>query len=162
MLNRSFDELAAGERFTTPPRPVAAADVDAFAALTGDHHPQHVDADWAAASPFGERIAHGLLVLGLAAGAVPFDADRVVALRRVRDVVFKRPVRLGDAIRSDGRIADLRAIDDGTGLVAVAVDVRNQDGRTVARATLEVLWRRDALPAVDDDGCVHAYSSVPL
>ena len=53
--------------------------------------------------PFGERIAHGLLVLSIAAGLVPFDPQRVIALRRVRDVVFKRPVRFGDTITRRGR-----------------------------------------------------------
>ena len=74
-----------------------------FAGLTGDFHPQHADAEWAAASPFGERIAHGLLVLSLAAGLVDFDPEEVLALRRVRDVVFKRPVKLGDTIRVERR-----------------------------------------------------------
>ena len=77
-------------------RTVTEADVTAFAGLTGDFHPQHVDAEWAAQSPFGERIAHGLLVLSLAAGMVDFDPEEVIALRRVRDVVFKRPVKLGE------------------------------------------------------------------
>jgi acyl dehydratase len=145
LFSQSFDELEAGDRFTTRGRTVTEADVAGFAGLTGDFHPQHTDAEWAAASPFGGRIAHGLLVLSFAAGLVPFDPERVMALRRVRDVVFKRPVRLGDTIRVQGRVADVRPVDDAAGLVAVALDVKGADGRTVMRATVEVLWRRDVV-----------------
>ena len=138
-----FDDLEVGQVFTTPARRVVQDDVDAFAGLTGDHHPQHVDEAWAAASPFGGRIAHGLLVVSLAAGLVSFDPHRVLALRRVGDVVFKRPVRPGDEIRVDGRIEALRAIDDDTGLVTLAWRVLDQDDRLVCRATVDVIWRRD-------------------
>ncbi len=96
---------------------------------------------------FGERIAHGMLVLSYAAGLVPFDPSRVMALRRVRDVVFKRPVKLGDTIRVEGKVAEAKPVDEGAGLVAVALDVRGAGGKTVMRATVEVLWRRDAVPA---------------
>jgi acyl dehydratase len=171
LFSRPLDDLAPDLRFSTRGRTVTEADVVAFATLTGDFHPQHVDARWSAESPFGERIAHGLLVLSYAAGLVPFDPERVLALRKVRDVVFKRPVHFGDTIRVDGRLASVDALDGATGLVAVALNIVNQDEKTVARATVEVLWRRDAAPAYDEDaelpavdasGLVHALSSVPL
>jgi len=142
LFARPFEGLEEGERFATPPRPVSEEDVLAFAELTGDHHPLHVDAEFAAQGPFGAQIAHGLLVLARAAGSVPFDPRRVLALRRVRDAVFKRPVFLGDAIHVEGRIASLRPVDDRAGLVGVALDTKDGQGRTVARATVEVLWAR--------------------
>lgn len=143
LFARPFEALEEGERFTTPPRAVTDEDVLAFAELTGDHHPLHVDDAFAAEGPFGRRIAHGLLVLSRAAGAVPFDPRRVLALRRVRDAVFKRPVFLGDEIHVEGRIASLKAIDERAGLVGVALDTKDGQGRTVARATVEVLWAKD-------------------
>ena len=84
---------------------ITEADLVSFAALTGDWHPQHADAEWAAAGRFGERVAHGMLVLSYAVGLVPFDPERVVALRGLDSVTFKRPVRIGDTIRvrSTGR-----------------------------------------------------------
>jgi len=164
IFSQPFDALEAGDRFTTRGRTVTEADVAGFAGLTGDFHPQHVDAEWAADSVFGSRIAHGLLVLSFAAGLVPFDPERVVALRRVRDVVFKRPVRFGDTIRVQGRIAEVRPVDDAAGLVAVALNVTGADGRTVMRATVEVLWRRDVAPpdAVTAGDLVDALTCVPL
>jgi 3-hydroxybutyryl-CoA dehydratase len=164
IFSQPFDALEAGDRFSTRGRTVTEADVAGFAGLTGDFHPQHVDAEWAAASPFGGRIAHGLLVLSFAAGLVPFDPERVVALRRVRDVVFKRPVRFGDTIRVQGRIADVRPVDDAAGLVAVALNVTGAEGRTVTRATVEVLWRRDVVvgDAVVPAELADALTCVPL
>ncbi len=144
-----FDELAVGDAFTSRARTVTEADVVGFASLTGDWHPQHSDAVWAAASPFGSRIAHGMLVVSLAVGLVQLDPDRVVALRRIGDVVFKRPVRLGDTIHVEGRLDALREVDPGTGLASWQWRVVNQRGRLVCRATVDVLWRRDVAQPVD-------------
>jgi 3-hydroxybutyryl-CoA dehydratase len=143
VLTRDFDSLEAGERFTSRGRTVTEADVVGFAGLTGDRHPQHTDASWSRTSPFGERIAHGMLVLSYALGLVELDPERVVALRSVREAVFKRPVRIGDTIRVDGSIKGLTPLDAELGLVSTTWRIVNQENATVARATLEVLWRRN-------------------
>jgi 3-hydroxybutyryl-CoA dehydratase len=146
-FDRSFDDLREGERFATRGRTVTEADVVLFAGLTGDTHPQHTDAEWSARSRFGERIAHGLLLLSYAAGLVPFDPYRVVALRRVADVVFKHPARIGDTVHVEGEVADRRELDAQHGLVGYRWRVLNQRGKLVARATVEVVWRRDPVLA---------------
>jgi 3-hydroxybutyryl-CoA dehydratase len=143
MFDRHFDELRDGERFATRGRTITETDVVQFAALSGDMHPQHVDADWSAGSRFGERIAHGMLVLSYAVGLMPFDPERVVALRRVSDVVFKLPARIGDTIRVEGEITDRRELDEGHGLVTCRWRILNQRGKLVARAGVEVVWRRE-------------------
>jgi len=142
-----FEQLSVGERFDSGARTVRDTDVIVFSALTGDWHPQHCDPEWAARSPFGERIAHGMLVLSLAVGLVPLDPTRVLALRRVGDVVFKRPVKLDEAISVSGEIVALRPIDETSGLVDFAWQVRNQDGALVCRASVQVLWRADGAAA---------------
>jgi 3-hydroxybutyryl-CoA dehydratase len=147
-----FEGLSVGQRFASPERPVRDTDVIVFAALTGDWHPQHCDPQWAADSPFGERIAHGMLILSLAVGLVPLDPQRVLALRRVSDVVFKRPVRFEEAIHVAGEIAALRSIDERSGLVDFSWQIRNQDDALVARAGVQVLWScgpKFHLPAAD-------------
>jgi acyl dehydratase len=145
VFERDFDALAVGERFATEDRCIGEGDILAFAALTGDEHPQHVDALWAANSRFGEQIAHGLLVLSCASGLMPFDPDRIVALRRVGDAVFKQPVKIGDTLHVEGEIVDLREIDDDNGLVECRWRVLNQHGRLVVRASIELVWRRAAV-----------------
>lgn len=141
-----LDELVPGQRFATRGRTITESDVVSFAALTGDRHPQHTDAAWAAASRFGERVAHGMLVLSYAVGLVPLDPDRVVALRRVREAVFKRPARLGDTVHVEGRIDQVEPLDEATGLVATGWRVVRQDGATLARIAVDVIWRRDGSP----------------
>lgn len=143
VLAQDFDALEQGQRFSTRGRTVTEADVVGFATLTGDMHPQHVDAAWSADGRFGERIAHGLLVLSYAAGLVPFDPERVVALRGVRDAVFKAPVKLGDTIYVEGEIAATKALDPGHGLVEIRWRVLNQRGKLVMRAAVDVVWRRE-------------------
>jgi 3-hydroxybutyryl-CoA dehydratase len=158
-----FEELEGGQAFTTRGRTVTEADVVGFAALTGDWHPQHTDAVWAKDSAFGERIAHGLFVISLAGGLVPFDPERVVALRRVADVVFKRPVKLGDTLRVSGKVLELTAVGEEAGLVAFAWNVLNQDERVVTRARVEVIWRADgAAGQHDDDYAVNGFVPIPL
>jgi 3-hydroxybutyryl-CoA dehydratase len=127
--------------FVSRARTVTEADVVAFAALTGDWHPQHSDAVWAAESAFGERIAHGMLIVSLAVGLVDFDPQRVVALRRIREVVFKRPVRLGDTIHVEGSEGDRRPVGDDTFLVAWNWRIVNQDDELVCRVAIEALYR---------------------
>ena len=142
LLTAAFDELATDQSVTTRGRTITESDIASFACLTGDSHPQHTDAAWASSSPFGERIAHGMLVLSYAFGLVPFDPDRVLALRAVRSAVFKRPVSIGDTIHAVAQVDRLATIDSSTGLVTLRIDVVNQRNRVVARGTVDVLWRR--------------------
>jgi 3-hydroxybutyryl-CoA dehydratase len=132
------------ERFVTAERTISQADILAFAELTGDWHPQHTDAEWASDSRFGEQIAHGLLVVSCAVGLVDFDPERVVALRRVGDAVFKQPVRVGDTIRVEGQVVGTRQLDDEHDLVEQRWRVLNQDGRMVLRMNVEVVWLRSS------------------
>jgi len=141
LFGRPFHDLAAGDRFETAGRAVQEADILQFADLTGDAHLQHIDPEWAAGSRFGEQIAHGLLVLSFAIGLLPLDPDRVVALRRVGDAVFKQPVKIGDAVRVEGKVTALKELDPETGLVETALRILNQDDRLVVRVTVELVWR---------------------
>src|SRR3954453_12139194 len=147
MFDRDFDSLAVADRFVTRGRTVTEADVVSFASLTGDMHPQHTDRAWAASSLFGERVAHGMLVASFAIGMLPFEPERVIALRRVRDAVFKRPVCFGDTIHVAGRVDRL---DAATGLVGVRLEGGKQRPAMVARLGVDVLWRRGDVVAVEE------------
>ncbi len=145
-----FELLAEGQRFRSRGRTITEADLVSFAALTGDWHPQHTDAEWAAGSRFGERIAHGMLIVSYAVGLVPFDPDRVLALRRIEDVTFKRPAKLGDTIHVEGRIAKLAPLNEDAALVGWRWDVRNQAGQLLCRAAVEVLWASETTATEDE------------
>ncbi|QEW04554.1 MaoC family dehydratase [Microbacterium lushaniae] len=91
--------------------------VDQYAAVTGDRNPIHLDADFAAATPFGTRIAHGLLTLGL---VVPMMAEVFevtgasmgvnYGMNRVR---FPAPVPVGSRIRVRGEVATVSEVPGG-------------------------------------------------
>ena len=152
MFDHDFDDLTVGDSFATRGRTVTEADIVSFACLTGDMHPQHTDRAWAASSLFGERVAHGMLVASFALGMLPFDPERVIALRRVRDAVFKRPVAIGDTLHVSGRVERLAPVNGVSGIVEVRMEVLNQRSAAVARLAVEVLWRRGAVgvPVLDE------------
>lgn len=130
-----------GAELTTRGRTIAEADLVSFSALTGDWHPQHADAEWAGRSRFGERVAHGMLVLSYAVGLVPFDPNRVVALRGLESATFKRPVRIGDTIRVRSRVEDVKPLDREYSALTLAWRISNQDDQVVARVRVIALWR---------------------
>jgi 3-hydroxybutyryl-CoA dehydratase len=144
-----FDDLRIGDAMESSGRTVTEYDVVSFASLTGDWHPQHADAAWAAESPFGRRIAHGMLVISYALGLLPIDPRVVLALRSIDGAVLKRPVGLGDTIRVRARLADKRELGPETGLVTLAVRIVNQSDELVARMEIVVLWRREPERAED-------------
>lgn len=126
-------------------------DIASFASLTGDSHPQHTDAEWAASSTaVGERIAPGLLTLACSLGLVRLDPARVIAVYGFTDVVFTRPVRIGDEISVRGRIASMTP-SGAHSLVTVTLRTVNQHGKMVCRSRGRVLWR-DAPPSLPAGG----------
>jgi 3-hydroxybutyryl-CoA dehydratase len=146
-LARDFDRLEEGGRFRSRGRTITEADLVAFSTLTGDFHPLHTDAEWAAESEFGGRVAHGALLLSYCVGLVPFDPAHVLALRGFERVAFKRPVRIGDTIHVEGELESKKELDAAAGLVVFAWRVLNQRSEVVALAKARVVWRRDADPA---------------
>jgi acyl dehydratase len=138
-----FDDLEIGDSMESSGRTVTEHDVVSFAALTGDWHPQHADATWAAESAFGRRIAHGMLVLSYSLGLLPIDPRVVLALRSIDGAVLKRPVGLGDTIRVRARLAEKRELGAETGLVTLVVRIVNQADELAARMEIVVLWRRE-------------------
>ena len=147
-----FDDLEIGDAMETSGRTVTEYDVVSFAALTGDWHPQHADAAWAAKSPFGRRVAHGMLVLSYAIGLLPIDPRVVLAMRSIENAVFKRPVGLGDTIRARMKFTDKRPLNEEAGLVTLGVKILNQDDELVARVDVVVIWRRKGEAATGSDG----------
>jgi 3-hydroxybutyryl-CoA dehydratase len=103
------EEFEEGAAFQTLGRTVTEADVVNFACLSGDLNPHHVNREWMRESPFGDRIAHGLLITSLAVGGVPQRLKRRARMRQA-SALFKRPVQMGDTIRIEGRALRDRAV----------------------------------------------------
>jgi acyl dehydratase len=82
-----------------------------------------------------------MLVLSYAVGLVRLDPERVIALRGLDDVVFKRPVHIGDTIRVRGRLEGATPLDGETARLELGWRIVNQSGRAGARARVHALWR---------------------
>jgi acyl dehydratase len=134
-------ELTIGTQLTGRSRTITEADLVSFAALTGDWHPQHADAEWAGASRFGERIAHGMLVLSYSIGLLGFDPERVVALRGLDSVTFKRPVAIGETISVEADVVEATPLDDQHELVTLRWRVLGGGGKLAVRARVQVVHR---------------------
>ncbi len=141
-LSRDFDQLEVGDRFVSPGRTITETDLVSFATLTGDFHPLHTDAEWAAASEFNGRIAHGMLLMSYCVGLVPLDPAHVLALRGFERVAFKRPVRIGDTIHVEGVLDSKQELDEASGLAVFAWKILNQRAEAVALLKVRVVWRR--------------------
>ena len=144
MLDRHFDELREGERIVTRGRTITETDVVQFAALTGDMHPQHTDRHWAAEGRFGERIAHGMLVLSYAAGLVPMQPGPIVAFYGMEKVRFFLPTKIGDTIRVHVELKEKEERDENLGLATFHNTIVNQRDETVAKSINKVILKRRA------------------
>ena len=94
-----FDDLSVGDQFKTVARTIAEADIVNFAGLSGDFNALHTDAEFAATTPHGQRIAHGLLVLAIASrlatrlSAAPSPAQPRSLRPQRRETSLWRPSR---------------------------------------------------------------------
>jgi 3-hydroxybutyryl-CoA dehydratase len=103
-----FEDLTVGQGAETT-RTVGAADIDAFAAVSGDTNPMHLDAAYAAATPFGERIAHGMLAAAFISAVLGVKLPGPGAVYLSQSLRFRRPVRIGDAVTARATVAGLDA-----------------------------------------------------
>lgn len=131
----SFEDIQIGQTYTSEAITIREADVKSFATLTGDANPIHLDAEYAAAQVFGQRVAHGLLGLSIAVGLAwkAISAEgALLALREVDGWKFSAPIYLDDSIRIRATVRDKKAVRRlGGGLVTYAVEIVNQDGQVV-------------------------------
>ncbi len=143
-----FEDYEVGERRTTPGRTITESDITAFAGLTGDWHPLHTDVTFAAKTPFGERIAHGMLVLsvgsalGLRLGQYEVLPQSFIAFYGMEDVRFTAPVRIGDTIHLEIEISGLDAKDDTRGVVTARNEILNQHDEVVCSYVTKILCGR--------------------
>jgi 3-hydroxybutyryl-CoA dehydratase len=117
-------------------RTVEASDLEAFAAVTGDTNPVHLDEAYAATTAFKGRIAHGMLSAGYISAVLGTALPGPGAIYLSQTLRFKRPVRIGDEVTASVTIS---AIDETTAEVtlATACTVRRKavvEGEAVVKA----------------------------
>ena len=144
-MGRTYEEFEVGQRFETARRTVTEGDIGAFADLTADFNPVHMDEAFAAQSGFGGRITHGPMIVGMAFGlgsrADVMDGT-VLALLEI-GWKFLKPVRPGDTIAAVFTVLDKRETRaSDRGVVTLQIDVLNQSGDVVQIGTAKTLIRR--------------------
>src|SRR5215213_87218 len=95
-----FEEFQVGDSVTSSTRTITETDIVNFAALSGDWNLIHTDAEYSKNHPFGQRVAHGLLILSIASGLavrLGFLEETTLAFRSV-EWKMQRPVIIGDTI----------------------------------------------------------------
>lgn len=107
---------------------VAAADVEAFAHLTGDSNPIHLDEEYAAGTRFGRRIAHGMLSAGYISAILGTRLPGPGSIYLSQTLKFTAPVYLGDSITATVTITEIR---QDKPIVTARTECVNQEGTVV-------------------------------
>ena len=106
-----FDELSVGQTAETT-HVVGAADIEAFAAVSGDVNPVHLDEAYAKTTPFGGRIAHGMLSAAYISAVIGNRLPGPGAIYLSQSLRFRRPVKIGDEVTA---LVTIKTLDAAKG-----------------------------------------------
>jgi phosphate acetyltransferase len=149
--NLTYAELRPGQRARMQ-RVLTMDDINAFALVSGDMNPAHVDAAYAEGTRFHGVIAHGMFAGALISGLLGTEFPGPGTIYIGQSLHFHRPVRLGDTLGVSVAVIDK---DDATGNVRLDCEVLNQhdervvSGEALVRApTTKVIRPRTAMPTL--------------
>ncbi|MEY3028820.1 MAG: hypothetical protein RL198_217 [Actinomycetota bacterium] len=142
---RYFEEFQVGETRTSAGRTITETDIVMHAGQTGDFYPHHMDAEFCASQPWGQRMAHGTLILSVGVGLLAGEINEVAMSYGYDRVRFIKPVFIGDTIRSRATVSVLRdhpKQPDQFGFVDESFEVINQRDEVVLAMTKIYLVNR--------------------
>jgi acyl dehydratase len=156
MSGRYFEEFNVGDRFATVGRTVTEADVVNFAGISGDHNRIHTDRVFCEETPFGQPVAHGLLVLSIATGLISrlglFDGT-VIAMLGIDGWRFVKPVLFGDTVHVNMTIVEKRQTSHPErGVIRRRLELCNQRGEVVQEGFIATMCRCRHLTASGQAG----------
>jgi acyl dehydratase len=141
-----FEEFTEGLSIESRGRTITEADLVNFAGVSGDFNPMHTDAEFAAKTPFGQRVAHGALIFSIATGLtyqLGFLEGTIMAFTGL-DWKFRNPVYIGDTVKVTAAVTKRRAMAAmGGGFVTFDVKVANQKGEIAQKGEWTVLVMSD-------------------
>ncbi len=123
-----------GTKRSSSGRTITEADIVLHAGQTGDFYPHHMDAEWCKTQVFGQRVAHGTLILSVAVGMLAGEINEAAFSYGYDRVRFIGPVFIGDTVTSHAEISvkrDHGKAPEDFGIVDEQVTVTNQRGETV-------------------------------
>jgi len=127
-----FEDYQVGELLVSPGRTITESDIILFAGLTGDWHPIHTNVEYAKKTMFGERIAHGMLGLAVGSalifrlGPYVFTPKKFIAFYGMDKVRFGGPIKIGDTIRCEAKVAEMKERDETMGTIGYEGSIKNQ------------------------------------
>lgn len=130
-----YEDFQVGQEILTASRTITESDVVMFAGLSGDFNPLHTDEEFCRQTPYGTRIAHGMLVMSIASGLSVrtglFDGTNLAHLG-FDEWRFTGPVRFGDTIHCKMTVLEVRETSKpDRGVIKRKVEVFNQRGELV-------------------------------
>jgi len=143
-----FSDLCVGDEWESPSRTITEADVVAFAGISGDFNPIHMDHETARTGAFGQPVAHGLLGLSIVSG-LSSHAPRVdtMAFLAILEWKFLHPIAFGDTIRVISRVVALEPRSRGRrGVVTWERVLINQHDKIVQQGLTQTLVRTVSQP----------------
>ena len=146
MARTYFEDIEAGQEWTSARRTITEADIVAFCGISGDFNPLHTDEEAARQTPLKGRVAHGLLTLGVSGGQqnqLGLFEGTTLALLGFDRVRFTAPVRFGDTIHTELTVKETRETSKpDRGVVIFDTVVKNQRGEAVLQFEQSVLMLR--------------------
>ncbi len=124
---KTIEELKLGESASVT-KTITEADVFAFADITGDHNPVHVDEEFAKTTPFQTRIAHGMFVGSLFSTILGTTLPGNGSIYLGQELKFVHPVRLNDTITATVTVIE-KIMEKNR--VKLETNAYNQEGRLV-------------------------------
>ncbi len=132
-----FDELTIGQHAEIT-HVVCAGDIEAFAAVSGDNNPLHLDEAYARTTPFGGRIAHGALSAAYISAVLGTRLPGLGCVYLSQSLRFRRPVKIGDPVTTS---VTVKALDE-TRFHATLATVCQVNGKTVVDGEAVVMVAR--------------------
>ncbi|CAB5009172.1 unannotated protein [freshwater metagenome] len=133
-MKQYWEEYEIGYTRTSTGRTITESDIVIHAGQTGDFYPHHMDAEFAKNTPFGQRVAHGTLVLSVGVGMLANEINDAAFSYGYDRVRFIAPVFIGDTIISKAEIVAKREhakSPEKYGIVDEQVTVTKQSGEVV-------------------------------
>lgn len=115
---------------------VTEQDLILFAAVSGDHNPVHLDAEYAATTPFKGQIAHGMFTGALISAALAMNLPGPGTVYLGQTLSFRKPVMIGDMLSV---VLEVTGKHEAKPVVTLACTVTNQDGKVVATGESTVM-----------------------
>ncbi|MGA2955785.1 MAG: MaoC family dehydratase [Thermodesulfobacteriota bacterium] len=138
MIKKSFEDIQVGQR-TTFGKTITEADVFAFAGITGDFNPIHVNVEFAKTSMFGKRVAHGMLTASLVDQTLT-NLGGLGTIHLSETVKFLAPVFIGDTVTV---VSEVVGKDAAKTRMTVKSTITNQEGKTVLEGEALIMMPRE-------------------